>query len=83
MTRYSKETYEKLFDALLTQELSLASEVSAETIQAAMKRVLGACIRKGVISLYSRLLIDQQFNVHVTIKDPAGDVLALTLYYGG
>jgi hypothetical protein len=82
----SRQTYEQLFDQLLSQELSLLSGgvfLNEGIIQTAMKRVLGKCIRKGIISLYSRLFIDEGLNVHVTIKDPMGELVSLILYYGG
>jgi hypothetical protein len=84
MSRYSVETYTLMFDALLSEELSFNSAfASEENIRTAIKRVLGRSIKMDCILGYSDLVIDSQLSVRFTIKDLDGDVIPLTLVYGG
>jgi hypothetical protein len=82
--RYSKESYTQMFDALLSEELSFNPVgITEASIQSAIKRVLGITIKKGLINLYLDLRVDESLNVHFKIKDPGGDVIPITLIYGG
>lgn len=81
--RQSKDTYQKMFDQLLSCELQyLASAASEGNIKTAMKRVLGTAIKTGVIKGYSSLVLDEALNVHFTFKDPDGEDVDLILFYG-
>ena len=84
MSMNSPETYQKMFDQLLSQELcyepSAASEV---TIKRAMKFILGKSIKQGLLKKYSDLVLDESLNVHFKIVDADGSVFDLVLYYGG
>lgn len=83
MAKHSKETYQRMFDALLTQELGFMSTSATETnIKRAMKLVLGTCIHRGLIKSYSFLVLDENLNVHFTIVDPDNDTFDLILLYG-
>ena len=84
MARYSKQTYDQMFDALLSEELCYSSSfASEENIRTAIKRVLGRSIKMNCILLYSNLTIDSLMNVHFTIIDPDGDRIPVDLIYGG
>ncbi len=81
--RFSLETYQRMFDALLSQELMNCSTAASEhNILAGMKRVLGQSIKKDVIKAYGQLSVDENLDVHVMIYDPDGDLIPLTLFYG-
>ena len=83
MVRYSPESYAKMFDALLEQELCYSSSFASEAnIYAAIKRVLGAAIKTNCILIYSDLIVDSLMNVHFTILDPDKDFVQITLFYG-
>jgi len=83
MSQFSKETYTKMFDLLLSQELAFSASFATEqNIKAAMKRILGQAIFSGQIKGYSSLILDENLNVHFSLKDNDGDVLEITLYYG-
>ena len=81
--KFSIETYQRMFDALLSQELmGCPSAASEHNIMAGMKRVLGQSVKKDVIKAYGQLHVDENLDVHVMIYDPDGDVIPLTLFYG-
>lgn len=83
MSAYSKETYVRMFDLLLSEELCY--EVSAATennIKRAMKLILGRAIKTGVIRSYSGLVLSETLDVYFAIVDIAGDRFELVLYYG-
>lgn len=81
--KYSKQTYQKMFDLLLSEELGFLSTAASETnIKAAMKRILGRAIKTAAIKSYSSLVLDESLNVHFTFTDPDGDVVDLILFYG-
>jgi hypothetical protein len=83
MASFSKETYQKMFDMLLSQELSYSASFATEqNIKAAMKRILGQAIFSHQIKGYSSLVLDPDLNVHFTLKDVDGDELEIILYYG-
>jgi hypothetical protein len=83
MARYNKQTYEKIFDQLLSEELYFSSTFASESnIAAAIKKVLGKALKMGYISLYYDLVLDSDLNVHFKIKDPDGEIISLTLIYG-
>lgn len=83
MSRYSQATYVRIFDHLLSEELSFSSSFASDTnIQSAIKKVLGKALKTNYISLYTDLIIDADLNVHFKIKDPEGDLISITLLYG-
>jgi hypothetical protein len=83
MARFNKETYEKIFDQLLSEELYFSSTFASEAnIQTAIKKVLGKALKMNYISLYYDLVVDAELNVHFKIKDPDGDLIPITLLYG-
>ena len=70
MSMHSKDTYTKMLDQLLEQELSYVSTSATEAnIKNAMKRVLGFLIRQGLLKRYHSLVLDENLNVHVSIID--------------
>ena len=83
ISQFSRETYQKMFDLLLSQELSCnASFATEHNIKAAMKRILGQAIFAHQIKGYSSLVLDENLNVNFTLKDIDGDELNIILYYG-
>jgi len=83
MASFSKETYQKMFDLLLSQELSFSAAFASEhNIKSAMKRILGQAIFYHQIKGYSSLVLDENLNIHFTLKDVDGTELEITLYYG-
>ena len=83
MSMYSKETYAAMLDQMLTQELMFISTYASEhNIRSAMKRVLGCLIKKGIFKSYSRLVLDENLNVHITFTDVDNSTFDITLYYG-
>lgn len=81
--KYSKQTYQKMFDLLLSEELGfMATSATEHNIKAAMKRILGRAIKTGVVKCYSSLVLDESLNVHFTFVDPDGDIVELILFYG-
>ena len=83
MSAYSKDTYTRMFDALLSQELCYASSAASESnIKKAMKRILGGAIKQGGLKSYSNLVLDSELNVHFSILDRDGSAFDLVLYYG-
>jgi hypothetical protein len=83
MSKFSLDTYKRMFDALLSQELMNCSTAASEhNIMAGMKRVLGQSIKKDVIKAYGQLHIDQNLDVHFLVYDPDGEILPITLFYG-
>ena len=83
MSRYSKDSYTKIFDQLLSEELYFSSTFASETnIKEAAKKMLGKSLKMGYIALYYDLVVDQDLNVHFKIKDPGSDIISITLIYG-
>ncbi len=83
MGLYSKETYTKILDQLLSCELSYSSSFATEAnIKNAMKRVLGAMIKKGLLKGYSSLVLDENLDVHVCILDADNSEFDIILIYG-
>jgi hypothetical protein len=83
MSNFSRQSYEKLFDALLSQELYYCSYAASESnIRNATKRVLGRAIKDSIILLYSDLQIDDYLNVRFKVTSPEGEVFAIALIYG-
>jgi hypothetical protein len=84
MARFSRDSYNQMYDALLSEELCYNSAfASEENIRTAIKRVLGRSIKMGGILMYSDLVVDSKLDVHFTIKDPDGDFVPIDLVYGG
>ena len=83
MSNFSKESYIKMFDQLLSQELCYESSAATEhNIKVAMKRILGRAIKTGVIRRYSGLVLSETLDVHFSIIDADGSSFDLILYYG-
>ena len=83
MARFNRETYIKIFDQLLSEELYFSSTFASEAnIQTAIKKVLGKALKMNYISLYYDLMIDSDLNINFKIKDPDGDIVPITLLYG-
>jgi len=83
MSRYSPQTYTKIFDQLLSEELYFSSTFASETnIQTAIKRVLGKALKMDYIALYYDLVVDENLDVKFKIKDPDGDIILIHLIYG-
>lgn len=83
MSQFNKETYSKMFDLLLSQELAFSASFASEhNIKSAMKRILGQAIFSHQIKGYSSLVLDEDLNVHFTLKDNDGSELEIILYYG-
>lgn len=84
MSNFSQETYQKMFDLLLSEELCYeASAASEMNIKRAMKFILGRSIKQGFLKSYSNLVLDSTLNVHFSIIDADGSSFDLVLYYGG
>ena len=82
MSMYSKETYALMLDQMLSAELSNVSAYASEAnIKNAMKRVLGCLIKQNILKRYSRLVLDENLNVHITIIDVDNSEFDITLYY--
>lgn len=83
MSQFSQESYVKMFDQLLSQELCYESSAATEhNIKVAMKRILGRAIKTGIIRRYSGLVLSEALDVYFTIVDITGDTFELVLYYG-
>lgn len=83
MASFSAETYQKMFNLLLSQELAFSASFATEhNIKAAMKRILGQAIFSHQIKGYSNLVLDSDLNIHFILKDLDGDELEIVLYYG-
>jgi hypothetical protein len=83
MASFSPETYQKMFDLLLSQELACnAAFATEQNIKSAMKRILGQAIFSHQIKGYSSLVLDENLNVHFSLKDIDGDELEIMLFYG-
>ena len=83
MSNYSKESYIKMFDALLSQELGYSSSAATEAnIRNAMKRILGKAIKTNVIKLYTNLVLAETLDVYFTIVDLDDTRFDLVLFYG-
>jgi hypothetical protein len=83
MARFNRETYCRIFDELLSEELYYSSSAASESnIAAAIKKVLGKSLKMNYISLYYDLFIDSELNVHFKIKDPDGEIVPIDLIYG-
>jgi hypothetical protein len=83
MSNYSAESYTKMFDQLLSEELCYEASAATEAnIKRAIKLILGRTIKQNLIRGYSGLVLDESLNVHFTIVDATGDKFDLTLYYG-
>jgi len=84
MARFNKQTYEKIFDQLLSEELSYnAAFASDANIYSAMKKVLGHALKTGYILLYSDLVVALNLDVHFKIVDPDHEIISIHLIYGG
>jgi len=84
MAQFSHSSYQLMLDQMLSAELFyMASAASEKNIKCAMTRVLGCLIKKNILKRYSNLVLDESFNVHVTIYDATdGTEFNITLYYG-
>jgi len=83
MASYSRDTYQKMFDQMLSQELSYNSSAATEAnIRNAMKRILGTSIKKGLLRGYAFLVLDEQLNVHFIIIGADGTEFDIELEYG-
>jgi hypothetical protein len=83
MAQYSKDTYQKMFDILLSEELCYAASAASENnIKRSMKFILGRSIKTGLLKSYSNLVLNETLDVHFTITDASGDTFELVLYYG-
>jgi hypothetical protein len=83
MAHYSRDTYIRIFDGLLSEELCFSAPFASESnIRYAIKRVLGKALKMNYISLYSDLVIDSCLDVSFRITDPDGDIVEITLKYG-
>jgi hypothetical protein len=79
----SKQTYEVMFDLLLSEELSFNSSSATEhNIKTSMKRILGRAIKQGLLRSYSGLVLDEDLNVHFSMVDADKTEFSLILYYG-
>ena len=82
MSNYSAESYQKMFDALLSQELCFSASAATNTnILDSMKRILGRCIKQNFIRCYSNLVLDESLNVHFSFVDADNTAFDLILYY--
>lgn len=82
MSNHSKETYEKIFDLLLSEELCYEASAATEyNIKRASKLILGRSIKQGLLKSYSGLVLDESLNVHFVIVDTDGTSFNLVLYY--
>jgi hypothetical protein len=83
MAKFSRETYCRIFDELLSEELYFSSSYASEAnISSAIKKVLGKALKMNYICLYYDLVIDSELSVHFKIKDPDGDIFNIDLIYG-
>lgn len=83
MSLHSKETYTQMLDQLLSQELCFSSSAATPAnIKTSMKRVLGSLIRQGLLKGYQGLVLDENLNVHVVIKDADSTEFEIELLYG-
>lgn len=83
MARFNRETYVRIFDELLSEELYFSSSFASEAnIAAAIKKVLGKALKMNYIALYYDLVIDERLDVHFKIKDPDSDIIQIDLKYG-
>jgi hypothetical protein len=83
MSKFSPETYSRMFNALLSQELMCSSSVASEhNIMSGIKRVLGQAIKNNVIKGYEQLDINNNLDVNFVLHDVDGDVFPITLFYG-
>ena len=83
MSNYNQQTYIKMYDALLSQELCYESSAATEAnIKRAIKRVLGLTIKQKVIKRYSDLVLDEFLSVHFKIVDTDNSEFELKLIYG-
>jgi hypothetical protein len=83
MAHFSKESYTKIFDQLLSAELYYNSSSASEAnIQTAIKRVLGKAVKQNYILLYSDLVVNSSLDVSFKVKDPDGEIIPITLIYG-
>ena len=83
MSAFSKETYEKMYDLLLSEELCYESSAATEsTIKRAIKLVLGRTIKQRVIKSYSGLVLSESLDVYFSMIDADGTPFDITLYYG-
>ena len=83
MSKFSKEVYERIFDNLLSEELSFNSVYASEVnIQNAIKHVLGNAVKSQHIKLYSDLVVHSDLNVSFKIIDPDDDIIPVDLRYG-
>jgi len=83
MSSLSKDSYQKMFDLLLSEELCYVSSAATEhNIKTSMKKILGRSIKSGLIKSYSGLVLSEVLDVYFTIIDATGDKFDLILYYG-
>jgi hypothetical protein len=83
MAKYSKDTYQRMFDQLLSAELSYNSAFASEqNIRAAIKKVLGCAVKTNCILLYYDLTVLPNLDVSFKIVDPDKDIIHITLFYG-
>lgn len=83
MSLYSKEAYTLILDQMLSKELCYSSTAASESnIKNAMKRVLGALIKQGILKRYDFLVLNENLNVFVTIIDQDNTEFSIELIYG-